>query len=73
MEKEKQHWNSEKLNQGNDEEVNESKSPIPTDEVVVDTQKLDEVVNTISMDMLLEGTAPTQPIDSSKSLGKKVV
>lgn len=60
---------SEKLKQGNDEEVKESKASTPADEIVVDTKKLDEMVNTISMDVLLESMIPTQ-LDKTKALGK---
>lgn len=57
----------EKLNQCNDEVGKESKASIPADEIAVDTEKLDEVVNTISMDVLLESKIPTQP-DTTNAL-----
>lgn len=61
------------LDQGNVEELKELKSSTPAEEVVVDKEKLDKVVNIISMDVLLEGTAPSQLNDSSRSQGKNVV
>lgn len=50
---------SDKLDQGNvegNEGVKESKTSTPADEIEVDTQKLDEVVYTISMDVFPEST-----------------
>lgn len=65
----------EKLNQDDvevRESVKESKSSTSADEIVIDTEKLDEVVKSIFIDVLLEDTIPNQP-GSSKSLGNKVL
>lgn len=52
---------SEKLSQGNvegEEAMKESKSSTLADEILVDTEKLDEVVNKISTDVFPDSTLP---------------